>query len=286
MTSDLTDKKWLTLLRCPVCGGGLDVTETTWCCSGCGRHGPISADRPDFRTGEVPPTPDSVFQEEQMFNSTWRARLFNTGRRIVNSDYTPVDQLRNFLRDLPADAVVVELGSGQRRLLPQVINVDLFPFPNVDVLADIRQPPFGPESVDAVILDTVLEHVPEPQAVVDAVHRLLKPGGQILCVSPFLFPYHGYPAHYTNFTRDGLVHLFRHYTTCTVEMNIGPTAALTHLFSEYLALAFAGRSKLAYTVWKGIFLLPIFWLKYLDYFWRKSPVAHRLTSTLCARVRK
>jgi SAM-dependent methyltransferase/uncharacterized protein YbaR (Trm112 family) len=269
------------LLCCPACRGPLAWEETRVACEDCGKAYGFTRGRPDFADNEFPQTADAIFQQQQMHQSSFTARCFDLGSRIVNSDYTPVDQLAAFLRDIPEDAVVMELGSGRRRLREQVITVDLFPFPNVDVLADIRQAPFVEGCADFVVLDTVLEHVPEPQAVVDEIRRILKPGGKVLCVSPFIFPYHGYPAHYCNFSKDGLEHLFRHYSECCVSMNIGPTSAMTNLFSEYFALAFSRGNKFAYTLLKGLFLLPVFYLKYLDRLWSGTAQADRIASMLC-----
>jgi SAM-dependent methyltransferase len=242
--------------------------------------------RPDFVAAEFSHTSDSEFQMEQMHASSLRARLYNLGSRIISSDYTPIDQLKEFVAKIPESSVVVEFGSGSRRLRGDVVNLDLFGFPNVDMMADIQQSPLVDASVDYVVLDTVLEHVPNPRQVVSEIHRVLKPGGQLLCITPFLFNYHGYPNHYFNFSKDGLEEIFKGFSNCTVAMNIGPTSALTNLFSEYFAVGLSRGNKTAYTVFKGLFLLPIFYLKYLDRLWMRSPYAHRVSSTLCATVTK
>ena len=46
---------------------------------------------------------------------------------------------------------------------------------------------------------------------------MLKPGGKLFCINLFLFPYHGYPAHYCNFTRDGMYYLLRKFSGVLVE---------------------------------------------------------------------
>lgn len=69
-------------------------------------------------------------------------------------------------------------------------------------------------------------------------------------------------------------------------MNIGPTSAMANLFAEYFAVAFSRGNKFAYTLLKGLFLLPIFYLKFLDRFWSGTAQAHRIASTLCAVATK
>ena len=40
------------------------------------------------------------------------------------------------------------------------------------------------------------------------ISRVLKPGGTLLAVVPFLQPRHGYPNHFYNMTNEGLINLF------------------------------------------------------------------------------
>ncbi len=273
-------------LCCPECYGVLVRSEDMLFCACCDLGYPCNMGRPNFLRGPGPETADSVFQQEQMYETTFRAKLFNLGSRYVSSDYTPIDHLGLFMQEIPENAVVVELGSGNRRLCSKIINIDLFGFPNVDIVSDIQKTPLPSDAVDYAIVDTVLEHVPEPHAVAGELLRILKPGGRVLCIAPFIFNYHGYPAHYFNFSKDGLEQLFREYSDCSVSMNVGPTSAMTNLVSEYFALALSRNSRLAYTILKGLMLLPIFCFKYLDRLWARSPNAHRMASTLCAIATK
>jgi hypothetical protein len=71
-----------------------------------------------------------------------------------------------------------------------------------------------------------------------------------------------------------------------VEISRGPTSALTNLLSEYIAVALSGKSALRYTLWKGIALVPIFFLKYLDKLWDSKGAGVRIASSLCAHVIK
>ncbi len=85
------------------------------------------------------------------------------------------------------------------------------------VLGDAQALPFRPESMDLVILANILEHVPEPQAVVDRAYDALKPGGRIIFATPFLMYYHPTPEDHYRFTRDGLGFLFRNFRAVTIE---------------------------------------------------------------------
>ena len=232
------------------------------------------------------PTRDAAFQAEQMYNSSLTSRLFNAGRHIVSSEYMPTHHVVDLLSVTDLNKVVVELGSGNRRLRKDVINVDLFPFPNVDVVADIAAIPFPDDSIDVVVLETVLEHVADPWSVVEEVHRVLRPGGTVVCSTPFVFPYHGYPNHYWNFSKDGLEVLFKGFSSCRIEISLGPTCALINLLSEYFAVAISASNTFLYTLVKGATLIPIFLLKYVDRLWSPSGRGHRIASHLCAVATK
>jgi SAM-dependent methyltransferase len=231
-------------------------------------------------------TRDAQFQSEQMFNSTLTSKLYNAGRRVVSSEYMRKNHVSEIMDQADASKVVVELGSGNRRVRDDVINVDLFPFPNVNIVADIAATPFKDNSIDIVILDTVLEHVADPWCVVREILRVLKPGGRVICCTPFVFPYHGYPNHYWNFSKDGLEVLFKGFSSCRIEISLGPTGAILNLISEYTAVAISGSSTTLYTLTKGVTLMPIFLLKYLDRFWTPSGRGHRIASHLCAIATK
>jgi SAM-dependent methyltransferase len=58
-----------------------------------------------------------------------------------------------------------------------------------------------------VVLTQVLEHVPNPPAVIAELGRVLKPGGALLLSVPLNGPLHGEPWHFFQFTHYGLAEL-------------------------------------------------------------------------------
>src|SRR3989344_99922 len=90
---------------------------------------------------------------------------------------------------LPPDAIVADIGSGARRLHPKIINVDVYPWTEVDIIADAHDLPFASESVDGVILSWTLEHLADPQQVLSELHRVLKSGGYIFIFNYFTYLY-------------------------------------------------------------------------------------------------
>ncbi len=53
--------------------------------------------------------------------------------------------------------------------------------------------PLAADSVDCAICTEVLEHSPEPEAVLTEIHRVLKPDGLLFFTVPFLWPLHDVP---------------------------------------------------------------------------------------------
>ncbi len=69
-----------------------------------------------------------------------------------------------------------------------------------DYCCDITAVPVEDEHFDGIILSEVLEHVPEPYAVVQEAYRVLKPGGSALLCTPFMIGIHADPYDFGRYT--------------------------------------------------------------------------------------
>ena len=267
------------LICCPTCHGNLSEEA----CKACGRR--FSRVDLQYRFVDVPiETQDAIFQQETQNQSSLTGLLFNFGKSIISSEFQPRNHLNVFLNT--SSGIVVELGSGSRRLRSDILNIDIFPSDNVDIVADITEIPLKDSIADFVILDSVVEHLPNPVAVVSEAKRILKPGGRLFLNCPFMLPYHGYPGHYQNFTLDGLNHLLRDFSSVSVTPTFGPMTAWVNMTAETFAVMIAGERGTPYVVAKGLALLPIFWLKYLDAIFIKAKRSHRIAGMLCAQAVK
>jgi predicted SAM-dependent methyltransferase len=88
-----------------------------------------------------------------------------------------------------AGPVKVNLGCG-RNILPGWVNLDFAPLPGVDVVANLdgcaEQPlPFADDSVDEFLLSHVLEHLVEPLALLQELHRIAKPETRAVVRVPY-----------------------------------------------------------------------------------------------------
>ncbi len=64
-------------------------------------------------------------------------------------------------------------------------------------------------SFPLVVCTGLLEHVPDPQALVDALHRAVAPGGRLLLSASAVFPFHGGHENHFHFTPPGVRLLLR-----------------------------------------------------------------------------
>jgi SAM-dependent methyltransferase len=73
---------------------------------------------------------------------------------------------------------------------------DQWSYGKLDFVSDARSIPVVAASFDAVLCTEVLEHVPEPIAVVHEIARILRPGGKVLLAAPLGSGLHQEPYHY------------------------------------------------------------------------------------------
>ena len=98
---------------------------------------------------------------------------------------TPIDDERA-LACLPhCQGLLLDVGCGPNQLVGlygRGAGVDVFRWPNVDVLCDTQRLPFPDATFDTAALMAVLNHIerPDRDAVLGEVRRVLRPGGRLL----------------------------------------------------------------------------------------------------------
>jgi SAM-dependent methyltransferase len=121
--------------------------------------------------------------------------------------------VQDFIKQFGEGAMILDAGAGFRKLpYKNVVNLEIYDYPSTDILATGDDLPFCDGTFDAVLSLAVLEHVRDPFGCAREIKRVLKPGGKVLAMIPFLQAEHGYPSHYFNATRFGVRELFRDLT--------------------------------------------------------------------------
>ncbi len=97
----------------------------------------------------------------------------------------------------PGSGLCLDLGarnSPHKQLIENLeyerIGIDIDYHGSLDAVADGCSLPFKDNTFSLVVLAQVLEHVFDPEAAVNEVYRVLKPGGTIVGGVSFLEPYH------------------------------------------------------------------------------------------------
>ncbi len=131
--------------------------------------------------------------------------------------------------------------------------------------------PLADVSVDAVLLDGLLEHVPQPDLVVGEAWRVLRPGGIVYSDTPFMLQVHGGAFDYSRFSHQAHRWLFRSFDELDSGVSSGPGVALAYSI-QYFLLCFAIGRRSRYAI-KTFCRLTLFWLKYFDLLIARKPAA-------------
>ncbi len=118
--------------------------------------------------------------------------------------------LKEQLQKLPKDSLILDVGAGRGDFFsfyadfPHIL-LDVYPYPEVDVVCDLTQlNPFCDASLDAILLMNVLEHVASPLALLRSMRNMLKPHGRIIIAIPFYLKIHQAPLDFQRLTHFAL----------------------------------------------------------------------------------
>jgi len=81
-------------------------------------------------------------------------------------------------------------------------------YSGLDIRGDLEHIPLRNDSIDCILCMVVLEHTQDPRRVLLEFARVLKTGGSLVTVVPFLWEEHQIPHDYFRFTRYGVRSLF------------------------------------------------------------------------------
>jgi len=259
------------------------VANETLACAKCNTSYPVANGKIYFVT---PPEHNTRSSNIKHKLRKILGRRYNDAVRLLGPGF-PINKRRLLLDQInPSTNLVVDLGSGTERVAPGVVTVDLFDYPEVDIVCDLRYLPFQRESVDGFMTTSVLEHLEHPDRLLEKIFDCTRPGGIGVHSFPFLFPFHEAPGDFTRYTHAGAAILFARWTVKKLFNVTGPISALNTVAVEFAStLLSCGNGKIKegmYLVF-GAMLSP---LKYLDAFFVDKASFLSVSAMLCAVVEK
>lgn len=201
--------------------------------------------------------------------------------RLRRNDYRTEDSIRAqkaIFENLDKNAVSISIGGGPSRAEPNLLNLNIGPFPNVDIIADAHSLPYANNSVDAIHCEAVFEHLHTPTLAAQEIFRVLKKGGKAYICTPFLQAYHGYPHHYQNFTLTGHINLFEKAGLKTIDSGtcVGPTYVLRNMIAVFIASYTPFPiNRILRLIWAGVSMA----IAPLDILLREKSNSHIMAST-------
>lgn len=217
---------------CPACSSPLGAPQgETWTCRACGHSLEFFQGIPLFTRppGELIP-----------YEKRERGPQVSTSWRQANLRF-----LQEQAAKISADCVVLDVGAGQAEFAELFtrqcyLALDVYPYPGVDIVCDLTEViPFRAGSIDRILLTNVLEHLFDGPAMLDALAKLLKPGGELIVAVPFLLKIHQAPVDFARYT---------HFSLRRMGEQAGFETAFLEGFYDPAALIGEGTRNVRYTV--------------------------------------
>lgn len=125
------------------------------------------------------------------------------------------EAMKNVLSGVSGKVSIIELGASgdyyrnfvspsQAYRTSNIVDID-----GCDMVIDMTQMDLRDQSVDALVSVFALEHLYDFHSVFSEQYRVLKPGGRLVLVVPFLYYYHAAPDDYFRFTSSALDNLLQ-----------------------------------------------------------------------------
>jgi SAM-dependent methyltransferase len=191
-----------------------------------------------------------------------------------------------FVRSFPPGARLLNLGAGFRPSPRGFLAMDREALAGIDVAGDMEALPLRDGSVDGILCETVLEHVPSARTAFAEIARVLKPGGRMFLTLPFLWPYHASPHDYRRWTSSGVRGDLSGFDVLELGLSGGPTTTLVNVAHEWLAITLSFGIAALYRILYLALMPLLFPFKWLDLVVGRLPNAEKIGALFYVEARK
>lgn len=268
------------LLVCPFCKKALKNNGSFLICKAC--HKKYNNNNNSNSNNKFNFSINHISRINQLDNLKFLFKKYQKIYSLLIKIISPVyvnNNLNNHIKKyFHPSQTILNIGSGNSKIYPNIINLDIFPYNNVDIVGDASNTPFKNESFDHVINIALIEHVSEPEKIVNEIFRLLKPGGIVYAAIPFIQGFHASPFDFQRYTYSGIEKLFNKFKKINILTIGGPTSGMLWIFQEWLAILLSFGSKRIYNIFLILIMVLTFPLKFLDIFLSKYCMAKNITS--------
>ncbi len=274
----MINKKILNNLICIKCTEKLILKKNKLVCSKCRKSYRIVDNRPQMLDRLVKDfdkrDSDFIISKLKIFFKKF-PKVFSIFYYLFGASFVGKSP-QKAIKNIGQNKFVISLGSGIKKIRNDVINVDFYPFTNVNVVADISRLPFKDGSVDVIINEFVLEHVKDPRLVIKEIYRVLKPDSLVYIAVPFVASFHSSPDDYHRWSKEGLRELMKDFKEVELGIRCGPTSGMLSIINEWLATILSFGSKNLQQILLMFFMIITSPLKVFDYLIYKFPSSQNI----------
>lgn len=266
------------ILICPICKSDQLIFNQNMECLNCKEKYELIDDKYCFvklDQGDINDSLDKVKHLLKKFKNLYNFLIY-----LISPVYGD-RHLRKFINKHIKDkeVIAINLGSGSSDISDHISNVDIFVYDSVNLTCDIAKLPFKDNSIDVIINIAVLEHVPDPEKVVNEIYRVLKVGGMVYSLFPFMQGFHASPYDFSRRTSEGMKVLYKDFDLIELKCSGGPTSGLLWVFQEWVAIILSFGIKPLHSIVYILVMLITFPLKFLDVLLILHPFAKNISTS-------
>ena len=270
------------IILCPVCKkGSVGLKAEILSCESCKVQFQVYKDTPALIDKKFSQfifqnlTENAAWEDYDPSRITKKVARFSTNKKSIYQKITPSYRVqigpnyKEFLEKYNISGKVLELGGGPNSMnVDGVVNCDINAYSTVDIIGDARNLPFQDNTFDAIICNSVLEHIFEVDQVASECKRILKDKGYLFMCVPQICGRH-HTVDFFRWTLPGLKKQFSQFEIIDDGIILGPGMFINHLIvSMFISITpFTLLNKSITFVLEWLF----FPLRFLDYLGRNKP---------------